>query len=202
VVIGVAGIVILAVVVALIYFLRRFLGKRPSSVVTPAMQAAEYTRQTERTDFEGMGLAKPLTQTATTYVLGDDLYDESFGINSAAGKFIGEYGVGVSKTIGVGDPKKVTALEVWLYDQNDIYTATKVLMSEHAYKDSGIRAELEAKGELIQIELQKQIALETATLQLLATVVDFEYGQGALPTNSYFERVTLELAVWQKAEQQ
>ena len=65
----------------------------------------------------------------TTYVLGDDLYDESFSIDTASGDFLGEYGVGVSETIGVGEPKKVTALEIWLFDKNDIKTATKVLMS-------------------------------------------------------------------------
>jgi len=63
-----------------------------------------------------------------------------------------------------------------------------------------IRARLEAKGELVLLEPQKQIILETASLQLLVTVNDLEYGDGALPPNSYFERVTLELAIWQKEE--
>ena len=35
----------------------------------------------------------------------------------------------------MGEPKKVAALEIWLFDKNDIKTATKVLMSEHAYND-------------------------------------------------------------------
>jgi len=46
------------------------------------------------------------------------------------------------------------------------------------------------------VEPQAQVLLETATLQLLATIVDIEYGKGPLPDNSYFERVTLELAIW------
>ena len=68
----------------------------------------------------------------TTYVMGDDLYDGSISIDTQGGDFLGEYGVGVSEIIGVGDPKKVTALEIWLFDKNDIKTATKVLMSAHA----------------------------------------------------------------------
>ena len=132
----------------------------------------------------------------TTYVLGDDLYDESFSIDSQAGEFLGEYGVGVSETMGVGEPKKVTAIEIWLFDKNDIKTATKVLMSQHAFNDQNIRGRLEAKGELVPIQPQGQVVLETATLQLLATVVDLEYGQGNLPDKSYFERITLELAIW------
>ena len=133
-------------------------------------------------------------------MLGDDLYDESFSIDTSSGDFLGEYGVGVSETIGIVDPKKVTALEIWLFDKNDIKTATKVLLSAHAYGDAAIRGRLEAKGELIQMEAQKQIILETETLQLRATVVDLEYGDGAMPEKSFFDRVTLELAIWRKSD--
>ena len=177
-------------------YLYRLLGRRGSGEVTPTMQAVEISRNAEKTNFEQMGLAPPITQTMTTYVLGDDLYDESFSIDTQAGEFMGEYGVGVSEAIGVGEPKKVTALEIWLFDKNDIKTATKVLMSQHAFNDLGIRARLEPKGELVLVEPQSQVLLETATLQLLATVVDLEYGHGPLPSDSYFERITLELAIW------
>jgi len=187
------------VVIALLgmgaWYLFRLLRKN-SGPVTAVMQAAEASRQAERTDFQSLGLAPPITQTMTTYVLGDDLYDESFSIDTGGGEFLGEYGVGVSETVGVGEPKKVAALEIWLFDKNDIKTATKVLMSEHAYNDPAIRARLEPKGELIVVKPQEQVLLETATLQLLATVVDMEYGAGAAPQKSYFERITLELAVW------
>ncbi|HET6845248.1 MAG TPA: hypothetical protein VFH29_00355 [Anaerolineales bacterium] len=187
-------------------FLLRGLGRRrPRAGVAPVVDEVESDQPTPKagragkTNFESLGVAPPITQNMTTYVLGDDLYDESFGIDTAGGDFLGEYGVGVSETIGIGEPKKVTALEIWLFDKNDIKTATKVLMSAHAFADSGIRGRLEAKGELIQIEPQKQILLETETLQLAATVVDLQYGDGSLPESSYFERVTLELAVWRKA---
>ncbi len=178
------------------WYLYRLLGKRGSGEVTPTMQAVEISRNAEKTNFEQLGLAPPITQTMTTYVLGDDLYDESFSIDTQAGEFMGEYGVGVSEAIGVGEPKKVAALEIWLFDKNDIKTATKVLMSRHAFNDPGIRARLEPKGELVLVEPQAQVLLETATLQLLATVVDLEYGRGPLPDDSYFERITLELAIW------
>ncbi len=196
IVIGVGVLVLLGVVGYVGLYLYRLLGKRGSGEVTPTMQAVEISRNAEKTNFEQMGLAPPITQTMTTYVLGDDLYDESFSIDTQAGEFMGEYGVGVSEAIGVGEPKKVTALEIWLFDKNDIKTATKVLMSQHAFNDPGIRARLEPKGELVVVAPQAQILLETATLQLLATVVDLEYGRGPLPTDSYFERITLELAIW------
>src|SRR3970282_2877191 len=94
----------------------------------PGMQAAERSRHAERTDFQSMGLAQPITQTMTTYVLGDDLYDESFSIDTGGGEFLGEYRVGVSEKIGGGRAKKVAAHEVWLFDKNDIQTATNVFM--------------------------------------------------------------------------
>lgn len=190
-----ASIAVVVILLAMggLYLFRLF---RKSSTVTPMMQAAEHSRSVERTDFQSLGLAPPITQTMTTYVLGDDLYDESFSIDTGGGEFLGEYGVGVSETVGVGEPKKVTALEIWLFDKNDIKTATKVLMSEHAYNDPNIRARLEPKGELVVIKPQEQVLLETQTLQLLATVVDMDYGMGAMPQKSYFDRITLELAIW------
>jgi hypothetical protein len=194
--IGIGLILLLGVLAAGGLYAYRLFGKRGSGEVTAVMQAAEISRSAAKTNFEDMGLAPPITQTMTTYVLGDDLYDESFSIDTGAGEFLGEYGIGVSEIIGVGEPKKVTALEVWLFDKNDIKTATKVLMSRHAFADPAIRSRLEPKGELVMVEPQAQVLLETATLQLLATIVDIEYGKGPLPDNSYFERVTLELAIW------
>lgn len=179
-------------------YLYRLLRKGPTTT-TAVMQAAQASREAEKTNFEEMGLAPPITQTMTTYVLGDDLYDESFSIDTGGGEFLGEYGVGISETIGVGEPKKVAALEVWLFDKNDIKTATKVLMSQHAYNDPNIRARLEPKGDLNVVKKGEQVLLETETLQLLATVVDLEYGMGAMPQNSYFERITLELAIWPRS---
>ena len=195
-VIGIGIVLILGVVATVGLYIFRLLGNRGRGEGTAVMHSSEISRNAEKTNFENLGLAPPITQTMTTYVLGDDLYDESFSIDTQGGEFMGEYGVGVSEAIGIGDPKKVTALEIWLFDKNDIKTATKVLMSRHAFGDPAIRSRLEPKGELVVVERHGQILLETATLQLLATVVALEYGKGPLPPESYFERITLELAIW------
>lgn len=186
---------------AVVYFAMRVLRPMSSSsgkADNPVQQGMRHSQSVEKTDFEEMGLATPITQSMTTYVIGDDLYDESFSIESQAGEFLGEFGVGISDTIGVGEPKKVAALEIWLFDKNDIKTATKVLMSEHAFNNPEIVQRLEAKGELVPVTLQEPVKLETETLQILVTAVDLDYGSGPLPPNSYFDRVTLELAVWPK----
>jgi hypothetical protein len=195
-----AAIAVIAILlgVGAIYLLRLF--SKGSGTVTPVMQAAELSRGIEKTDYRTHGLEPPITQSMTTYVFGYDLYDESFSIDTQAGKYLGEYGVGICEKIGVGEPKKVTALEIWLFEENDIKTATKVLMSEHAYNDPTIRGRLEPKGDLILLKRREEILLETANLQLLATVVDLEYGMGSMPQNSYFQRVTLEFAIWPRVK--
>jgi len=132
-------------------------------------------------------------------VLGDDLYDDSFSIDAPDGSFLGECGMGISETIGVGDPKKVMAFEVWLFDKNDIRTVTKVLMSEHAFRDEALKSRLAAKGEPVLVTPGDVVSMETASLVVTARVVDMAYGGGALPPSSFFERLTIELAAFTKA---
>jgi hypothetical protein len=191
------GLALLLVIAALAFYLFRG-SRRPGAPLTAAQQAAELSRSAAKTDYSAVAPTPPVAQYVTTYVLGDDLFDDSFSIDSQSGEFLGECGVGISETIGVGDPKKVTAFEVWMFDKNDIQTVTKVLLSQHAFNDPTLRAKLESKGEMFLVEPQKQIMLETQTLQMVVTVVDMQYGQGPLPGGSYFDRVTLELAIWSK----
>ena len=134
-------------------------------------------------------------------MLGDDLYDDSFSIDSPAGEFLGEFGVGVSDTLPGGSSKRVTAFEVWLFDKNDIQTTTTVLLSSYAYNDPATRARLEPKGNVALAEPGKQYVFETTTLRGVVTIVDMQYASGGslLPSSeSYFERASFELAIWQK----
>ena len=90
------------------------------------------------------------------------------------------------------------AFEVWLFDKNDIRTVTKVLMSEHAFRDEALKSRLAAKGEPVLVQQGDVVQMETASLVVTARVVDMAYGGGALPPNSYFERLTIELAAYSK----
>jgi hypothetical protein len=142
-------------------------------------------------------VGEPLATFRTIYSLGDDLYDDSFSIESPTGDFLGECGVGIGDIIGVGDPKKVSAFEVWLFDKNDIQTVTKVLMSNYAYNDDDTRSRLAAKGDPILAESGGIIDLDTASLRVEARIVDLTYGEGALPSGSFFERIAIELRAFQ-----
>jgi hypothetical protein len=167
--------------------------------VTPSKPAPEQSRQQEWPAYTPVGEEAPMVQFMASYRLGDDLFDDSFSIDSPSGEFLGECGVGISETIGVGEPKRVTAFEVWLFDKNDIQTVTKVLMSAHGFLDESARQRLAAKGEPVLAEPGTESVLETQTLRLVARVVDLGYGEGALPEHSFFDRMILELAVWSKA---
>jgi hypothetical protein len=137
--------------------------------------------------------APPLGHFVTTFNLGHDTYDESFSIETPMGEFLGECGVGISETLGDGEPARVTAFEVWLFDKSDIRTITKVLMSQHAYNDDALRAKLVPKGDPVLAELGKSMVLETTSLRVNARVVDMEYDGGAVPPQSHFTKLTMEL---------
>ena len=194
-----AVVVVLAVVVA-IYL---YLFKRPSSPndIYADAQAQEVHEQLDSAEYDSQDGVPPMAQYMTTYMFGDSLFDDSFSIDSPSGKFLGECGVGIAEpTMEVGDPKKVSAFEIWLFDQRDIQTVTKVILSDFAFTDDTLRAQFETKGVLAQASPGNEVILETATLRVIARVIDMDYGQdNALPQSSFFSRMTIELAVWQRA---
>ncbi len=149
------------------------------------------------TDDEGV-TATPLARFRTSYTYGHDTYDDSFSIETANGDFLGECGVGISESIGTDTPKNVTAIEVWLFDKNDIRTVTKVVMSDHAFFDEALKAKLAPKGEPILARENETVVLETASLIINAEIKEMQYGDGVLPPQSFFERVTIELSTWAK----
>jgi uncharacterized protein YneF (UPF0154 family) len=196
------GVLALLAVVAIgaVLILPRLRGEqagapRPQAV---AVRSALASKAVEPTDTWAGEADKPLAQFVTTYEIGDDRYDTSFSIETATGDFLGECGVGIGETIGVGNPDKVTAFEVWLFDKNDIRTVTKVLMSEYAYGDQALRTKLAPKGEPELARPEAALELETASLKVRARVVEMDYGSGELQPRSFFNKVVLELAAWPK----
>ncbi|MGB7537988.1 MAG: hypothetical protein WBM17_05585 [Anaerolineales bacterium] len=143
---------------------------------------------------------EPLERFVTTYTLGDDLYEDSFTINSPSGDFLGECGVGISEPIGVGEPKKITALEVWLFDRKPSRTSTTVLMSQYAHDKEDVRATLAPRGTPVLAVPGADFWMETPGLSLRVLIRELIYGPGPLPQNSYFERLTLQLEVWSKGK--
>jgi hypothetical protein len=138
-------------------------------------------------------IGKPLGHFVASYTLGQDSYDQSFSIESPTSEFLGECGMGISEIVNAGPPANVTAFEVWLFDKNDIRTVTKVLMSKYAYDDDALRAKLAPKGEAVLVEPGEAIVLETASLRVDAEISEMGYGNGVLPPQSYFTKLTVSL---------
>ena len=106
--------------------------------------------------------------------------------------------MGISETIGEGEPDRVSAFEVWLFDKSDIRTVTKVLMSEYAFHDDAIRAKLAPKGEAVLAQPGSPIILETSGLRIQVDVAQLEYGEAELPPNSFFAQLVVELVAMAK----
>jgi len=188
------GILTAIIAAAGIFLVLKRLAKRQPEEIAPEPEGQqEVVPEVATSNAEA-----PMVHFTTTYGLGDDLYDDSFSIDSPTGEFMGECGAGISETIGVGDPKKVTAFEVWLFDKNDIQTVTKVLMSEFAFGDEATRNRLTAKGEPVLVDKISEIVLETQTLHMVVKIVGLGYGEGPLPENSFFDRMVLDLSIWSK----
>lgn len=144
----------------------------------------------------------PIARFHTTYTFGHDAYDDSFSIENSNAEFLGECGVGIAESLGSDSPKKVTALEIWLFDKSDIRTITKVVMSEHAFYDDALKAKLAPKGEPVLATQMETIVLETASLIINAEITEMEYGSDPqMPAQSYFERITVALSAWAKEGQ-
>ncbi|MCO5182817.1 MAG: hypothetical protein M9965_02620 [Anaerolineae bacterium] len=134
------------------------------------------------------------------YRRGDDMFDKSYIIENDNGDFLGECGISISEASNAGDTRNVTAFEIWLFDKNDTQTVTKVLMSDGAYNDDGIRAKLATRGELIMAELGRTIPLETASLIINAEIAELLYNEDAMPLNGVFDRLTIDLSAWVKGD--
>lgn len=160
----------------------------PAGAAAPNAPAAD--RSVER--------GPPIARFMTTYMYGDDMYDDSFSIDDANGDFLGECGVGVCETIGVGDPKKVAAFEVWLFDKNDVRTVTKVLLSQSGFADNTMRGRVTPKGDPAVAKTGETLILETNMLHVSVRVVDMNYGSGPLPPETFFNTLTVELTAWKK----
>jgi len=195
-----AGLLVIAFVGGLVFLIKRLQEPRKAGPGAPKPRVPGGRAEPSHEPSWGSKGA-PLAQFVTAYTLGDDHYDPSFSIELENGEFMGECGVGISETIGVGSPNKVTAFEIWLFDKNDIRTVTTVLMSEYAFHDEALQAKLAPKGEPQLAQVGETLVLETKSLRVQARIAESEYGAGDLPANSFFENLSVDLAAWVKLEQ-
>ena len=133
----------------------------------------------------------------SVYRIGNDMYDEVFSIDQGD-VFRGECGIGIGETLNNTEPKAVTAFEVWLFDKDDIHTATWYLMSDFALSNEGISSRLSQRGKCDRIRKNDLYVLETETLQVEIKVLDLEYGNEMEEKNSYFTNVAFDVIAREK----
>lgn len=206
---GIAGLlVILAGIVLVVYLLRgRSAEETPPTVepgelpvaVEPVQPIDWETEQKATAPAAPTLTAAPVLQEhAATYNIGDTSYDESFDVEDpVSGVYLGEYGMTISEVVN-GDPNRVTALEVWLFDKSDIRTVTKVLMSDYAYGNQALRDKLAARGDAILAQPGTGFVLDAQTLRLEGEITALEYAEDQGPAHSAFRRVSVNLRVLQQ----
>ncbi len=192
-------LIIFALLAALFYLITRLRKGKPRAEGFEGMgSAAGYGTVIEEAPAEVAEEGASLGSYATTYTFGDDFFDPSFSIEKGS-DFLGECGIGISETIGAGSPKKVTALEAWLFDKSDIRTVTTVLASDYAFDDEALSAKLAAKGDIKRIKPGLEFELETTALKVLVHIKEVEYAEeDDYPPHSIFKRVTAELHTLEK----
>lgn len=175
----------------------------------PAAPAAGYAATTAASpDLSGANRPQPVAagyggdqaivhEFTPTFHQGDIEYDQSYDIDAADGSYLGECGLTMSELVG-GDPNRVTALEVWLFDKSDIRTVTKVLMTDFAYGNQALRDKLSSKGDALLLSPDMGFVLDAQTLRLMGKVVAIEYDDTAAPPRSTLRRLSLELTVMKK----
>ena len=169
-------------------------------VITEAEEEEEILPETADNDeeeSEESSVDDILIHYQSQYRIGNDMYDEVFSIDQGD-VFRGECGIGIGETLNNTDPKAVTAFEVWLFDKDDIHTATWYLMSDFALQNDSIRERLEQRGKCDRIRRGDLYTLETETLTVEIKILELEYGNEMEEKNSYFTNVVFDVIAKQK----
>ncbi len=160
-------------------------GAKPAGVAPASMAAAA----------ERSGAGQEFT---AVFHQGDVSFDQSFDIEGSDGSYWGECGMTMSEMVQ-GDPERVTALEVWLFDKSDIRTVTKVLMSDYAYGNQALREKLSSRGDAVLMAPDLGFVLDAQTLRLMGKIVEMEYDDSQAPARGTIRKLRVQLRVMRQA---
>ncbi|MCS7286817.1 MAG: hypothetical protein RMK30_06510 [Anaerolineae bacterium] len=136
-----------------------------------------------------------LARYSSKYTYGDVRFAESFPIESPQGDYLGECGIESSELVGSGDPPRIGAFEVWLFDKNLNRTISKIITIPGA--DEAMRASLKSfsiSGEVLQAEKGGIISLVTDNLEVRVTINDLALGNGG----TFFTQLSTTFEIFQK----
>jgi hypothetical protein len=130
------------------------------------------------------------------YHLGEPDYDEAFDIKDGASQYVGQCGLGLTNPVGRTNDL-AAALQMWLWDTNDPDTKVQVLMSEGAYRDTGLRDQLAGEHAAVPVRAHSEFTLETYNLLLNGVIENVEYADQE-PTNGIFAELVVRLRAYKK----
>ncbi len=132
----------------------------------------------------------------TAIYQGESDYDEAFDINDPIDGYMGQCGLQLNDPVGRARDQAV-ALQVWLWDSSDPDTRVKVLMSEGAYRDTGLRSEQAGEHEAFPVRPGTEFTLETHDLLLQGRIERVEYAEQE-PHRGVFSELQVKLQALRK----
>jgi hypothetical protein len=133
----------------------------------------------------------------TVYQHGDDTYDQGFNIIGPMGELLAECGVSIADRLGQENPAKVDALSLWVFDKADFNSTTKLIVTDFALNDAGIRAKLKGKGDITTANEGALVEIVTTSVRVEIRVTDVLLNQDA-PANSYFQTAKFTFTAFQR----
>ena len=183
-------VMVIVAIIVILFLLTRIKPKRKSRQHASKAQMEQVVTQ----DGEAM---EPLRQWVGAYATGQDNFDESFTVETDAGDFLGECGMGILDGFAAGSPKKVMAFDVWLFDKTDIRTISIPVMSKFAFEDDILRGKLPPDSNPVLATEGGTFNIETSALLVKAKIEELAYGEGP-PEMSYFTSIKVTLSVYLK----
>ncbi len=194
-------LLLLLMLLAVALLVGSWLWRRRQAVAGPARAETE-SRVLEPVEATEVQIPTGLVCThRAVYTFGDLRFDETFPVEAEDGTYFGECGIGVLETAGTGDPPKVIAFDVWLFDKDTARTVNKALASRYAWSDETYRDMLASKtstGEVVPAEPGPVMEIETPLLRMEVVVDDLGYGDGEGIADTYFTKLAVTLKVFRK----
>ncbi len=128
-----------------------------------------------------------------TYTRGNESFERVFEIYGTDNNYLGDCSVQIADTVG-NDRGNVTAFEIRLFEVGNPRSVTKLVMSEHAYNDSALRARLATQGTPVLAERHQPIMLQGNLITIETDITELIYAAIVTePENSVFDRFSVKL---------
>ncbi len=171
-----------------------------SPSLTPAERAKTIAASIPPYDFKVMTREVPIFQGIFTYVMGDAGFERSLSLRDPIGALAGEMGVSIARSINLGGIIQAQAIDLWLFDKEDVKTPTLTFVSPRGSSDSAFRESLRRRGEITPITAGGRHSITTQALQMEVIVVDVHLLDVDPGQPEVIKSLVLEAAVWQRGE--